>query len=500
MTGLRSWQPAPRGVLLGVTGIVVLAVAAAGLTEPSRHASNPAGRGSGASVRPVTAATLVCAAVPGRTANSSSTLAAGSPAAVTGGAGTLTLTTLSAAPARPLARVDGRSQLRYVPGRGPTRPLVLRATGAMARGLTGTVTTRTAAGPARGLQTSTCVEPSGDWWFVGGGASVGRRSVLYLADADSAPALVDVTVYTTGRPTASPVLPPQAQGLTVQPDTQVALAVDAMAPAAGEVTIHVHARAGRVAAAVSDSQVTGLTPGGVDWVPPSVPPSHSVVVVGLPGDAQSSRQLALLVPGVNDAQVKVLFATPQGTLSPGAFNSLSVPAGQVTLLDLTRSGVSGVYSVVVESDQPLVAGVRTARGDRGQLREFSYATGAAPVTGGAVVLPFAWFGDGVRTVLQLTGPPDTDVFAEVSTLAVGGPAPQRVRVPAGQTVQVAVGWTAAPPALVQTTGGLPLTVGWVIEEAGSRGPLLTGGWLPQTPVVTTLPPVEADPAVGFPGH
>jgi hypothetical protein len=449
-----------------------------------------------AQTRPVTSALLVCAAVPPGSDHTQTIVAAGAP---TAGTGTLTLTQLAGR--APIATAPpGGNVLRYLTPVGRGGPMVVRATGDLARGLTASVTTRTSLGGARSLATQQCTQPAGHTWFVGGGATQGRRSLLYLTDADTADALVDVTVYTS----KGPQQPTSSQGVTVPAGKQKVLALDALVPGAVATAVEVRTRSGRVAAALLDSKVSGLQPGGVEWVPPSAPPGNELVVTGVPGDPGDRRVLSLLVPGTDDAQVRVRLSTSQGTLSPQQLGERVVPGGQLQTFDLGKAGVTGPYAVLVDSDHPVVAGVLTTRAPAGQLPDFTYGASAAPVVGGAVVLPRVARSVGTSTQLQLTNPGSDDLVVRLTTLVTGGtaPAPQSVTVPAGQTLTVPVGVTGPAPTalLVETTTRTDLVVGWVLAEQGSRGALLTGGPLPQTPLTTSVPGVAPDPATGYPGH
>jgi len=134
--------------------------------------------------------------------------------------------------------------------------------------------------------------------------------------------------------------------------------------------------------------------------------------------------------------------------------------------------------------------------------------GRAPIAtappGGNVLRYLTPVGRGGPMVVRATGDLARGLTDSVTTLVTGGtaPAPQSVTVPAGQTLTVPVGVTGPAPTalLVETTTRTDLVVGWVLAEQGSRGALLTGGPLPQTPLTTSVPGVAPDPATGYPGH
>jgi hypothetical protein len=380
--------------------------------------------------------------------------------------------------------------------------MTVRADGTAAQDLTALGLVRTVAGPGRSLASMPCTGAQGDTWLVGGAATSGRRDVLYLSNPEAADAVADVTVYTPQGAQS----PPRAQGVTVPHGGQVGLALDALVPGVANPVVEVHTRSGRVAAAMVDTAVNGTVPLGQDWVPPSAPPAQQQVVTGIPTDPDARRVLTVLVPGPDDAQVTLELATPDGLLSPAGVLPSVVPAGVPLVVDLGKAGVTGPYSVILKSDKPVVAGVRTERGGRGQLVEFSYASSALPMRGTAAVVPITGYDAGVATYVELTASGDDDVAVRLTQYDAAGHAqpPVEVTVPAGRMVPVRVGLARQgyTPVLVEIAGGqtAPLVLGWVLTVAGPRGPLLTGGPVIQTPRETTLSPVLANPNAGLPGH
>ena len=326
----------PRFVFAGAC-LVVAAAVAFGSVASQAAPDRPGGTGSLVAVQ---AATLVC---PGLAADASASqatlLSAGSaPPDSSPAAPAVTLddglridalgSPLSGAP---LARApSGTRVVRYLLPPGPARTFVVRATGTLAQGLSGQFITRTPSGPGRSLAAGQCAIPAGDFWFVGGGATAGRVTTILLTNVDSAPATVDVTVFGAH----GPVNAESGQGVLVPPPKQVAIPVDSLSPGESATAIHAVARAGRFAASVFDTQAKGLLPGGADWVPASAAPATSVVVPAVAGDAGVARRLSLLVPGPDDAVVRVGVATADGVLVPNGFDALALGAGQVVTVDL----------------------------------------------------------------------------------------------------------------------------------------------------------------------
>jgi Family of unknown function (DUF5719) len=488
--------PRPLITAAAAGGAVVVLVLVTAVASPDTSAAQP---GLVASTQPITSADLVCPVPATAKGVSQATVSAGATGHATG---TLSLYRLSGpVTALPIAEAPaGSSQLRYAMPAGKAAQLVLRATGSYAPGLTAAVTTRVASGANRSLQSAPCAAANADAWLVGGGAGIGRRSVLTLTNLDAAAATVDVTVYTA----QGAQLPTPVQGVTVQPRTSMSFALDLLVPGAAATAVHVVSRSGRVASTLADSQVNGLIAQGADSVPASQGPGLREVVTGLPGDADAKRTLSLVVPGSDDAVVNVHLLTTDGTLSPPQLQGLSAPAGKLTQVVVGPAQSGGPFSVVVESDRPVVAGVRTVRAatGAGNFPDFSYSASTAPVRQ-TLQVPTSPHTATVTTQLQLTAPGNNDVVVNLTTTTGVATTDQNVTVTAGTTFVVTVGPVSASGSsvMVQTAGGGdPLYAGFVLAESGTHGPLVTGGPLPQTPLTQFFPAVAADPAAGYPGH
>jgi len=504
-------------------GAVVVSVLATSLATAGGSAAQPSGTGSALTLsHPLTSADLVCPVPATVKGVSSATVSAASvPAtpvpgtAARAGAASLSLHRLADLPgAAPVAQVGaGQSTLHYAVPPGKAQALVLRATGAFAPGLTASVSIRVASGPGRSLQSVPCSAAGGDAWFVGGGASVGRRSVLLLTNIDAAASTVDVAIVTaagTQEPTA-------VQGVTVQPRAQLSFALDVLVPGAVATAVHVSTRSGRVASALADSQVNGLVSEGADWVPATTGPGSTAVITGIPGTPDARSTLGLVVPGPDDAVVNVHLLTGEGTLSPADLQGLSAPSGKLTSVAIPAAETGGgAFTVVVLSDRPAVAGIRAVRSTpgAGSLAEYSYAA-ATVAAQRTVALSGVEHTATVATFLQLAVPGTADVVVAVTTSTAAVPAAGRVpavaaasvtvrmTLTAGTTVQVQLGpvGPARSTVVVQTAAGAaPLYLGLVVSEAAPHGALVTGGPIPQAPLTVVLAVTAADPAAGYPGH
>jgi len=481
--------PAPAAVWVAGLALLGGLVAIADTARPQPLAAG------GGSVIDVDRVTLVCPAVTSIADVSVSTIAA----AAEVGDGTLRLEPLGAEPsAAPLAQAAaGAAGLRYAVPPGPAAPRVLRATGQRARGLTATTTTRTADGSGRGISSGACTTSGNEHWFVGAGAVAGQRAYLHLVNPDAAAAVVDVTVFTA----SGPKRPTPGQGVLVAPGSEIVLPLDALVPGEAATVVQVRSRSGRVAASLVDTVVSGLEPGGVDWVPPTQP-GDDLVVPGVPPAADATRTLQILVPGEEPTTVRLRLLTADGTIAPVGLDTIDVTPGQLVSVPLTAELASGALAVRLTAERPVVAGVRLVRSRSGTLPDLAYAA-AAPALTVAGAVPVAVTGGPVATTLLLTNTTESDVAVRLTTRPWSGAAPSQttVSVRAGTTQPVPVG-VAAPGAAVVVEvapGVIGVHAGWLWSETGARGPLVSGQPVLSGARQVVVPAVRPDPAAGLAG-
>ncbi|MGI9197134.1 MAG: DUF5719 family protein [Candidatus Nanopelagicales bacterium] len=258
-------------------------------------------------------------------------------------------------------------------------PLEVRTTGSLAPGLVAGQLTQDSYNDNRGLASTACLGPDTSWWFVGGGSSVGRETQLVLVNPEATPAELDVDISGPDGPLATPGL----RGLVVEAHSRRVVRLSREAPRQASVAWHVTVRSGRVMAAVSDSQIEGFIPRGADWIPPSADPATRVLIPGII-DGEGGRQLLVHAPGDIDATVKVRLVTEGGSYVPSAMSSVDVPAGTVVAVDLDSALDGQAATLDLQSDVPIVAGVRQRHpgvdSRTGSLEETSFAAGAVLIS------------------------------------------------------------------------------------------------------------------------
>ncbi|HEY8753910.1 MAG TPA: DUF5719 family protein [Arthrobacter sp.] len=226
-------------------------------------------------------------------------------------------------------------------------------------------------GDLQGSAAANCLPPANDLWLSGASTTVGRTSVLVLSNASSTPATVSLELF-GGK---GQIQAPGSRGLLVAPGSTRSVVLAGLAPGEAQLTVHVRSAGGPVAAAIQQSVLRGLTPGGVDFIVPGAAPSARQVMTGVDiqdaggisaitgksGFKDAGPALALTVPGSSDAVVEVkLFGRDGQKALPGG-GVVTAKAGAVT--EISLAGVpAGQYTVSTGSDVSFVAAVRVTRG------------------------------------------------------------------------------------------------------------------------------------------
>ena len=263
----------------------------------------------------------------------------------------------------------------------------------------GTVVVRTAAGDLRGLAGATCRPAVNEAWLVGGSTSIGSSARLVLQNPGRTPAQVSLELW---GPAGQVELAGSSQYLVPAGSERVVL-LEGAAAEQPRIVVHMVASGGLVAAYLQDSELRGLTSAGVDDVVPGTVPSTRQVIPGVSVlastvDGVDTGVLRLLAPGkAGTAKVHVLGPAGQSVL-PGA-GDVQLDAGAV--LDVPLGGLpAGAWTIVVDSDVPVVAGAMITRGagvgattlDQVDPLERAWAAAVAPGTTGPVALlpDIAW--------------------------------------------------------------------------------------------------------------
>jgi hypothetical protein len=350
---------------------------------------------------------------------------------------------------------DGAPQLLTVPAAddAPEAPLVAGAQSQTAASET-----------LAGLATSACTEASSDSWLVGGSTDVGRTSLVLLSNPSTVVATVDLTVYgETGQVDA-----PGSTGILVQPGTQRIISLAGLAPNLLSPVVHMQSTGGVVAAALEQSVIRGIQPGGVELTGPTTEAATEQVIPGVvvtPPSAEVSVDegavsedtptVRVLVPGDTAATVSVGVQSEDGA-STGTSLEVVIQPGIATEIPLSGV-VPGNYTVNLAGDQPLVAAALTTV-NGSVSRDFTWTPAAAPL--GEEFLVYVAGGPAPALHLANTSAVDSTV-----TLTADGGAVTVLTVPAGQSVVFGV--TPSIAYLVTGGAGIAASVGYTGDGVAS---------------------------------
>ncbi|MEV8253438.1 DUF5719 family protein [Rhodoglobus sp. NPDC076762] len=470
-------------VVVGVLGIGVAAAAILGSTFlelPSSTATPPSER-----VVPVpTAQQLTCPGPLLRLSDES-------------GAAASAVFTLGQASTRFSSSTGAVEQTRITasdaqPGETVAEPLILSAApDAQAPDLdvrlSGAQSQSVAIGDYVGFAAAACRAVGGDSWLIGGATTTGRTTLVSLTNPTEVASTVTLEIF--GEQGA--VSAAGTAGIVVPPNGQRVLSLAGFAPGLSSPIVHVTSTGGQITAELQQSIVRGLDPGGVEIIGATQPPSRSVLlpnvvvtsleaIQALRGTAAQTDDviaaIRVFVPGEESSTISATL-TPANTAQDPIRFSLDVSAGVVTDIPIEELA-TGAYTVVVESEEPIVAAARTT------------SAVIAP-DGGISATDFAWFtaspaldsdtqftvAPELNAVIAVANPGDQAVNVSVTSegsteeFTIDADATLRLPAPSGETFMVAHtervyvsvthaanGFLAAYSIAPQTPGSSPLTV------------------------------------------
>jgi hypothetical protein len=392
-----------------------------------------------------------------------------------------------------------------------TAPEVLRVAAADGAQVAGAQSQDVDAPDFRGFAAAVCAEPSGSIWLVGGAMTIGRSTVLLIANPTDVPSRVSLEIFGEDGPVSAPGM----SGIDVPAGGQRVLSLSGFAPGVASPVVHVTARGGRVVADLQQSIVRGLDAVGVETIGAGADPGPSLVIPGVrivdTIGTNRARALAdwqdagavvrVAVPGAVAGTVTVRVVPEAGAAegAEGTSFEIELDAGTVTDIPLDVSGEDpaaeaaedhdhglqdGIYTVYVDADVPVAAAVRTST---------AVDTGQDPAPDAVLAAPpsdLAWFSAapaldetaffvvpaGPAPVVSIVNPTAVDVALELTTARGGGV--QAVAIPAGGTVSLPVS-----PGAYLLSGAAGLSVGVTFAAPGSLAALVLS---PARPVAGAL--------------
>ena len=258
------------------------------------------------------------------------------------------------------------------------------------------------------LATAVCAISNGDSWFVGGSGSLTSKGALDIVNSGLSVSVVDLFVFTSKGP--APL-----SSVTIPPNSEKRIFLDALAPGEDSVAIHAITRSGRVSTFMFDERRKGLRSLGADFVSAGARPANHVVIPAVSNivvakGKHATQTLRILAPGNIDATVKATVVSSDGAFSPVGLDGFSVTRGTVTDINFSPVIAAGIYSLVLESDQPIVAAVQSNSTASG-TPDFSWSSSANPLT--SVSMNFG----GLTPTAQFTG---GNIAVQISWITING--------------------------------------------------------------------------------
>lgn len=219
-----------------------------------------------------------------------------------------------------------------------------------------------------GLAVSECQVPERELWLVGADTTTGRQTAISLVNPFDVQALVDLEVW-GGQ---GSILAPLGQGILLPPSSQRVVSLAGLAPGESSPVIRISSPSVGVVASLHSTIVRGLeadglsvngsqpVPGTVRVLTGVYTPPEEVIgpIKGKEGYRDVGAVLRLLSPA-EDANVRITVKAPGASDSQIEANLL---AGETTDLLLDEFN-TGDIAVIAESDQPIVASLRSSIGN-----------------------------------------------------------------------------------------------------------------------------------------
>jgi len=220
------------------------------------------------------------------------------------------------------------------------------------------------------LATAICSINESDQWFVGGSGSVTSKSSIQIVNSGLSTSVVDLFVHTANG--VSPV-----NSIRVSKNSSKQIYLDSLAPGESSVVIHAITRSGRVTMFLYDQRQRGLQNLGSDFVAQSANPAKRLVIPAINNVALSgskpSQVLRILAPGNVNANVRAKLVASDGTFAPIELDDISIKGGTVKDIKFKPVLQAKNFALVLTSDQPIVAAVKSA-GIFNGANEFTWST------------------------------------------------------------------------------------------------------------------------------
>lgn len=319
-----------------------------------------------------------------------------------------------------------------------------------------------------------CAVGMPDEWFIGGSGSLTSQGYFDIVNSGLSDSMVDIYPYTSKA--ALPVT-----SVVIKANSEKEVGLDALAPGEDSVAFHVVTRSGRSTTFLFDQRKKGLSSLGGEFVEPTSSPSSLVVLPGIVNSTSRTfssltNTLRLLVPGNVDANLHVVIHASDGSFAPSGLDQFHVAHGFAKDISLSNIIAASPYSVVIQSDQPVLASINSHTSS-----DLAWSTSALPISqltmnlganlgnaqptfafispSGSVSVVIQWKGIGGKSgTLRLAG----------SDVALWRPTTSLTRVTFTSAGRLSTPTNATYGAMISIGGGisyLPLNQGAALESA-----------------------------------
>lgn len=216
---------------------------------------------------------------------------------------------------------------------------------------------------AWGLASQGCQQPVSEGWLVGGSATTGRQGVLAIAN----PGAVDATVTLEFYGVSGPISAPAARGILLEPGERRLLGLAGLAPDEASPVIRLTSQGTPVSMTLHTSLTRGLEPDGADLVGLQAPPSQTRALPGVVFESEEALTSLQGLDGYDDISPVLRLLAPESNARAlitvtrpvigDIVTEVTLEAGRVLDVSLDDLG-QGNAAVVIDSDAPIVAGLR----------------------------------------------------------------------------------------------------------------------------------------------
>jgi len=256
-----------------------------------------------------------------------------------------------------------------------------------------------------------CSVSNGEQWFVGGSGALISKSFLYIVNSGFSDSTVELQIYTPNG-----LIEPR--NVVIAQNSTKKISIDTLVPGEDKIVIGVKTLSGRVSSYLLDERKKGLKSLGADFVAPVATANKKVTIAGISGltgkqitnNNSVSHTLRLLIPYTIDANIDVTINSNDGNFIPEGLAQFNLKNQKVLDIPLTFAPVNQPFSLIINSDQPVLASV-LSEFTFGKSKEIAWATGADELSKWSVNL------SGSKPVLSFSG---KRINVQISATTING--------------------------------------------------------------------------------